>query len=70
MYRIGPTNAQVWTIVDDREQVVFTGSRLECEEWLDHRENLARAQARPATTWLVRLAALFKRRAASSGNGC
>jgi hypothetical protein len=36
-----PPSGDVWTIVDMRDQVVFTGTKRDCEDWLDYQENIA-----------------------------
>jgi hypothetical protein len=34
-----------WKITNDRDQVVFVGTKLKCEDWLDCQEN---SQPRPS----------------------
>jgi hypothetical protein len=36
-----PPCGDVWTIIDAREQVVFTGTKRDCEDWLDYQDNIA-----------------------------
>src|SRR5438309_11309992 len=58
MYRIHSVSGDQWTIVDDRDDVVFAGTKQRCEDWLDFQEN---ARPQPSTagssatgTWLSR----------------
>lgn len=34
-----PPCGDVWTIIDPRDQVVFTGTKQDCEDWLDYQDN-------------------------------
>jgi len=34
-----PASGDIWTIIDSREQVVFTGTKRDCEDWLDWQDN-------------------------------
>lgn len=42
MYRIQQAAEEQWTIVDERDEVVFTGTLRGCEDWLDFQENAER----------------------------
>jgi hypothetical protein len=60
-YRIDFLSGDQWKITNDRDQVVFVGTKLKCEDWLDCQEN---AQPRPSfvKAWIR---ALFGGRRAS-----
>lgn len=58
MYRIRSINADHWTIVNDADRVMFTGSVRQCEDWLDYAENMERRQA-SAPGWFQRLCELL-----------
>jgi hypothetical protein len=36
-----PPSGDAWTIIDARDQVVFTGTKRDCEDWLDYQDNIA-----------------------------
>ncbi len=36
-----PPRGDVWTIIDACDQVVFTGTKKDCEDWLDYQDNIA-----------------------------
>ena len=36
-----PPCGDVWTIIDACDQVVFTGTKKDCEDWLDYQDNIA-----------------------------
>ena len=42
MYQVRPTSEDRWAVVDLNAQIVFEGTRRECEDWLDRQENLPR----------------------------
>ena len=44
MYRLQLHHADVWSILDEREEEVFRGSLAECESWLDAEERRAAAE--------------------------
>jgi hypothetical protein len=44
-YRIHSVSDDQWKITDDRDQVVFIGTKPQCEDWLDCQEN---ARPRPS----------------------
>lgn len=54
MYKIGSAIGDVWTIVNDRGEVVFMGTKQQCEDWLDHEDNL-RIAAERHPGWLRRM---------------
>ena len=40
MYQVLAVEGDQWTIVDDRDEVVFIGTKQTCEDWLDSQDNL------------------------------
>jgi hypothetical protein len=44
-FRVHSASGDQWTIIDERDQVVFVGTKRQCEDWLDCHEN---AQPRPS----------------------
>jgi hypothetical protein len=44
-YRVHSVHGDQWTIIDDRDQVVFVGTMRQCEDWLDCHDN---SQPRPS----------------------
>jgi hypothetical protein len=36
-----PPCGEAWTIIDACDQVVFTGTKKDCEDWLDYQDNIA-----------------------------
>jgi len=41
MYKLRHVNKDRWSVLDADDVPVFEGTLRECEDWLDHRENLA-----------------------------
>jgi hypothetical protein len=39
-YEVRPAPNGRWTVVNDRDEVVFTGRWEQCEDWLDLHENV------------------------------
>jgi hypothetical protein len=39
LYRVGPVAGDRWTIVDEDGGIMFAGTKRQCEDWLDWREN-------------------------------
>lgn len=64
MYRIQTSTGAQWTIVDEREEVVFVGTLRECEDWLDFQEN-AQRKSRESRGWLSQLWRWFRRQPAA-----
>jgi len=58
MYRIRSICADQWTIVNESDRVVFTGTMRQCEDWLDYAEN-HEAKERYAPGWFQRLCELL-----------
>lgn len=45
-YHIRPSQGETWSIINERDKCIFQGTFDQCEEWLDHEENMAcRAQS-------------------------
>jgi hypothetical protein len=40
-----------WRVVDSHEQVVFTGTKEQVEDWLDHLENVQRQPSPRTSLW-------------------
>ena len=40
MYRVSCINGSRWRIVDASDRLVFVGTQLQGEDWLDRQENL------------------------------
>ena len=64
MFQVRPKQGSQWTIFDESDQPVFTGTWSECEEWLDLFESLQSAAAQQSevgnTSWFRRkLAAML-----------
>jgi hypothetical protein len=36
-----PPCGDLWTIIDACDRVVFTGTKKDCEDWLDYQDNIA-----------------------------
>lgn len=39
-YEVRPAQDGLWTVVNDRDQIVFTGNWQQCEDWLDLQQNI------------------------------
>ena len=47
MFQLRPAERDTWQILNSSDELVFTGSLRQCEDWLDHQENLTRPHRRP-----------------------
>ena len=47
MFQLRPAEREIWQILNSNDELVFSGSRRQCEDWLDRQENLTRLQRRP-----------------------
>lgn len=45
-YQVRPSQGENWSVVDDHGWCVFEGTVGQCEEWLDHQENVVRQAQR------------------------
>ena len=62
MFQLRPAERNSWQILNGNDEPVFTGSLRQCEDWLDHQENLNRPQRRPFFSQLAtRVRAAFGR---------
>jgi hypothetical protein len=57
-FRVDSVSGDQWTIINERDQVMFVGTKRQCEDWLDCHEN---AQPRQSfvNAWI---SALFGKR--------
>jgi hypothetical protein len=58
-YSIRHSEADRWTVINDDDMAVFTGSLRECEDWLDSWENAARPRRSLMRTLFDRMRGLF-----------
>lgn len=42
MYRVKQLDNESWAIVDRGDATLFVGTMRQCEDWLDHRQNMDR----------------------------
>lgn len=62
MFQLRPAPDNNWQIVNLSEEMVFTGTLRQCEEWLDHYENVhLRPRRRPVAQLAARIRAMFGR---------
>ena len=60
MFQLRPVERETWQILNANDEPVFTGSLRQCEDWLDHQENLSRPHRRPFSALANRLRAAFR----------
>ncbi len=41
VYAVRPTEGGLWQVVDEEDRTIFSGSKRDCEDWLDAWENLS-----------------------------
>ena len=73
MFQLRPADRETWQILNSSDELVFTGSLRECEDWLDHQENLGRPRRRPFAAMASRVRAAFSRlptRAVATADKC
>lgn len=54
MYQVRHEKDERWVVLDLNDQPVFTGTRRECEDWLDGQENAARHERVPRSPGLLK----------------
>lgn len=59
MFQLRPAERSYWQILNANDEPVFTGSLRQCEDWLDHQENLTRPHRRPFSQLASRVRAAF-----------
>ena len=64
MFQLRPAQGETWHILNTRDEKLFTGSLRQCEDWLDHQENLKQPRRRPLATLATRLRSALHRLAA------
>lgn len=58
-YSIRHVEADRWTVINDDDVAVFTGSLRDCEDWLDSWENASRPRRSPWQLLIAPLRRLF-----------
>ena len=51
MHCIHSVSGDLWTIVNERDELVFQGTKQRCEDWLDDKDN-ARPRPSAVTAWI------------------
>lgn len=53
MYQVRHDQDERWVVLDLDDEPIFTGTRRQCEDWLDRQENTARRERAPRRSgWL------------------
>ena len=68
MFQLRPAERSYWQILNANDEPVFTGSLRQCEDWLDHQENLSRPHRRPFSQLASRVRSAFGRMAVGAAS--
>ena len=61
MYSMRQAEPDRWSVIDSDDVQVFVGTLLECEDWLDHEENVSNPRVSLVKSFVRRLGRLFSR---------